>query len=118
MELSCDSRHRALMRERGALRSSASARAERIERWRRSARLGFAAFAGRRCRGGLWLLGAGPRGAAQAREQFGGGPAIGRQAELDLHVADRLTALQAEHAVDASHVVAALLQQLLQLARI
>src|ERR1700730_4932075 len=52
---------------------------------------------------------------AQPGEQFGGRPGIGRQAELDLHLAHRAAALQAEDAVGFSDVVAALLEDLLQL---
>src|SRR5262249_53983812 len=54
---------------------------------------------------------------AQPREQLRGRPAIGRQAELELRVADGDATLEAEHAVDAADVVAALFQKLLQLAR-
>src|SRR5260370_34972193 len=52
----------------------------------------------------------------QAAEQFGGRPGIGRQAELDLHIAHRAAALQAEDAVGTPDVVAAFVQDLLQLA--
>src|SRR5262249_19730573 len=54
---------------------------------------------------------------AQPCEQLCCRPAIGRQAELDLCVADGGATLEAEHAVDAADVVAALFQKLLQLAR-
>src|SRR5206468_1329395 len=53
---------------------------------------------------------------AQARQQLGGGPAVGRHAEFDLHVSDRYPALQAKHAIHPADVVAALFQNLLQLA--
>src|SRR6188472_2135459 len=55
---------------------------------------------------------------AQAAQQLRGRPAVSRQTELDLQVPDRDAALEPEHAVDASHVVAASLQNLLQLARL
>src|SRR6516165_1034693 len=54
---------------------------------------------------------------SQPREQLRCRPAIGRQAELELRVADGDATLEAEHAVDATDVVAALFQKLLQLAR-
>src|SRR5260370_36636073 len=54
---------------------------------------------------------------AQTREQLRCRPAIGRQAELDLRVADGDATLEAEHAVNAADVVAALFQKLLRLAR-
>src|SRR5215469_11063110 len=54
---------------------------------------------------------------AQPREQLCCRPAIGRQTELELRVADSDATLEAEHAVDAADVVAALFQKLLQLAR-
>src|SRR5262249_22670363 len=53
---------------------------------------------------------------AQPCEQLRRRPSIGREAELDLRVADGDAALEAEHAVDATDVVAALFQKLLQLA--
>src|SRR5262249_3983654 len=53
---------------------------------------------------------------AQPCEQLRRRPSIGREAELDLRVADGDAALEAEHAVDATDVVAALLQKLLQFA--
>src|SRR5262249_15514810 len=52
----------------------------------------------------------------QPRQQLRRRPAIGRLTELDLHVAHGLAALEAEHAVDAADIVAATLQDLLQLA--
>src|SRR5215813_6936443 len=51
-----------------------------------------------------------------AHEQVRGRPAVGGQAELDLHVADGDAALEPEHAVDAPDVIAALFQELLQIA--
>src|SRR5262245_65508134 len=53
---------------------------------------------------------------AQPCEQLRCRPSIGRQTELDLRVADGDAALEAEHAVDAADVVAALFQKLLQFA--
>src|SRR5215813_11984883 len=53
---------------------------------------------------------------AQPCEQLRRRPSIGREAELDLRVADGDAALEAEHAVDATDVVAALFQKLLQFA--
>src|SRR6516162_10313519 len=54
---------------------------------------------------------------AQPREELRCRPAIGRQAELELRVADGDATLEAEHPVDAADVVTALFQKLLQLAR-
>src|SRR5215207_3857031 len=56
--------------------------------------------------------------APQPLEQLRCWPGIRRQPEFHLHVAHRTAALQAKHAVDPTDIVAASLQQLLQLARL
>src|SRR4029434_6702469 len=55
------------------------------------------------------------RAPAQPLQQLRRRPGIRRLAELDLDVADCRSALEAEHTVDAADVVAAPLQELLQL---
>src|SRR5262245_40149379 len=58
-----------------------------------------------------------PAGAEPAK-QLGRRPAVCRQAKLDLHIPDGDATFETEHSIDASHVVAAPLQDLLQLPRL